>query len=192
MQFVPVADTSPPAVYQSGTHNIVEIVMATPVVRQQYDNDGGNRDPPIDDPGRRKGAMCLIATCLGFGILFCVVGVMLVMFGYLSHPLIDDDSAVYDEEVRRLKNCRTAGWVVLSVGTVLLLVAIIAVIRWSRQLKPSIPDTTVSRVSVGDSHCMIGAVATQSAVSQFAAQPSSPYAPGIHEAGIAPFGQTRI
>ena len=107
-------------------HYVHQPVMATPAV-QPYGVSYGQYGVFRSNTNSCTGIVCLFGTSIGFGIVMVIVGFILLMVGYFAKPFFSKGSSFYDEEVQRLKNCRTAGWVLLVLGILLLIVGIVGV-----------------------------------------------------------------
>lgn len=149
--------------------------MATPAATPHIIGYRGNEDTVSADRSTRVGAICLFATSVGFGILLGVAGFLLVLVGYLARVSLDEDSDYYREEMQRLKDCRTPGWVMLFSGMLLLIVAIIGVVKSERWIQSSAASRQASTV----------VPLVHPSAWQFRAQPT---APGIDEAEMVPAG----
>jgi hypothetical protein len=100
------------------------------------------------------------------------------MVGYFAKPFFDKGSTFYEDEVQRLKNCRTAGWVLLSIGILLLILGIFG-IKKNRRSRSVTNTQVVTTAATGQQQV---AVHHHNQQQQFPIQPTAPPAMGYSTA----------
>lgn len=71
---------------------------------------GGNADC-----GDCSGSVALLRLAVVFGVIFVIIGFILLMVGYFATP-------IFEEEIQNYDNSRIAGWVLFGIGAPLVLI----------------------------------------------------------------------